>query len=159
MGSSLKLGSVCKEIFGITPRRYRQLASDGIVPPVTKGEIDFLEAVKKMIQYYREQAATPSLIEARQENISLKNNLLELEYLVESKKLISKEEISAEFVFRIQMVKQGLLSLHRMLPGQLVGKDPREMSDIIRRAAIQLLERFSRKSGLLKEVRVEKAKR
>ena len=56
MADKVKLLQVCPEVFGITEQRYRQLAANGVVPPVRKGEIEFLEAVKALLQYYRKLA-------------------------------------------------------------------------------------------------------
>jgi hypothetical protein len=52
----VELTKVSDSVFGITWRRYRQLASDGVVPPVVGGKIDFVEASKQLIEYYRKRA-------------------------------------------------------------------------------------------------------
>jgi phage terminase Nu1 subunit (DNA packaging protein) len=54
----VELTKVADSVFGIGWRRYRQLASDGVVPPVGGGKIDFVEASKKLIEYYRKRAET-----------------------------------------------------------------------------------------------------
>ena len=53
MANEVALEKVAKPIFGITARRYRQMASDGIVPLVSEGKIDFVAASKALIEYYR----------------------------------------------------------------------------------------------------------
>jgi hypothetical protein len=53
MANEVNLEKVAKPIFGITSRRYRQMASDGIVPLVSQGKIDFVAASKALIEYYR----------------------------------------------------------------------------------------------------------
>ena len=52
----VELTKVSEPVFGITWRRYRQLASDDVVPPVIKGKIDFVEASRRLIEYYRGRA-------------------------------------------------------------------------------------------------------
>ena len=52
----IELTKVSEPVFGITWRRYRQLAADDIVPPVVKGKIDFIEATRRLIEYYRGRA-------------------------------------------------------------------------------------------------------
>lgn len=151
----IELTKVCESIFGITPRRYRQLATDGVTPPVQKGKIDFLQAVKSLISYYRnlaEASGEPSLIKAREENILLKNDRLRWQCLIEKKELIPRSEILAEFLGRLSLVKQSLMVLHRVLPPVLVGKEGHEMTAIIKGACREVLERFSTPSGILREV-------
>ena len=152
MANEVKLNTVAKPVFGITPRRYRQMAEEGLVPLVEKGQIDFLKATKAIIDYYRKLAegqGSLSLTEERRLKVQVDRKLKELEYLVETKSLIPKDEILGMFMARIQMVKQGLLSHSRVLPPMLVGKDAREMADLIRTQTRQLLERFSQGGGVL----------
>ena len=56
MANEVELEKVAKSVFGISSRRYRQLANDEIVPPVVKGMIDFVAASKAIIAYYRKLA-------------------------------------------------------------------------------------------------------
>jgi len=152
MANEVKLNTVAKPVFGITPRRYRQMAEEGLVPLVEKGQIDFLKATKAIIDYYRKLAegqGSLSLTEERRLKVQVDRKLKELEYLVETKSLIPRDEILGMFMARIQMVKQGLLSHSRVLPPMLVGKDAREMADLIRTQTRQLLERFSQGGGVL----------
>jgi len=52
----VEMTKVCDTVFGISWRRYRQMAADDIVPPVVGGKIDFIEATKRIIAYYRGRA-------------------------------------------------------------------------------------------------------
>lgn len=151
MANEVELEKVAKPVFGITSRRYRQLANEEIVPLVSKGKIDFVAASKALIGYYRKLAegqGIMSLTEERLKKIQIERKLKELEYMVETKELIPKEEILNEFLARIAIVKQGLMSFHRSLPPILIGKEPREMADILKRHTWQLLDKFSRRSGI-----------
>ena len=56
MANEVELEKVSKSVFGITSRRYRQMANDEIVPAVVKGKIDFIAASKALIAYYRKLA-------------------------------------------------------------------------------------------------------
>ena len=51
--NQVELEKISKPVFGITSRRYRQMANDEIVPAVVKGKIDFVAASKALIEYYR----------------------------------------------------------------------------------------------------------
>jgi hypothetical protein len=71
--------------------------------------------------------------------------LRELEYRTRLRELAEWKDIDQIFVARIIAVKQGLLTLARALPPQLIHcQDEREMEAIITRAVIGLLEEFSR---------------
>jgi phage terminase Nu1 subunit (DNA packaging protein) len=59
--------------------------------------------------------------------------------------LIERQEVEQLFISRIMAVKQGLLSLSRGLPPQLIHcKEEREMEGMIARVVRDLLESFSR---------------
>lgn len=149
--NQVELEKISKPVFGITSRRYRQMANDEIVPAVVKGKIDFVAASKALIEYYRKLAegqGSLSLTEERMKKVQIERKLKELEYMVETKELIPKEEILDEFLARIAIVKQGLMSLHRSLSPILFGKEPREIADILKRYEWQLLNKYSRKSGV-----------
>lgn len=152
--NEVKLEQVCQPIFGITPRRYRQLASEGRVPPVEKGKIDFLAATKAIIEDYRKQAqagGSVSLMEERTLKVQVERKLKELTLLVETKELIPRSEILNEFLQRINAVKSGLIMLHRSLPPALMGKDARQMSEIIKSRVFHLLDKFSRQGRWLRD--------
>jgi len=89
-----------------------------------------------------------TLTEERKLKVQVERKLKELEYMMEMKDLIPKEEILSEFLARIAIVKQGLMSLHRSLPPILFGKEPREMAGILKGYTWQLLNKFSRRSGI-----------
>jgi len=99
-----------------------------------------------------------SLTEERRLKVQVERKLKELEYMVETKELIPKEEILNEFLARIMIVKQGLMSFHRSLPPILFGKEPREITDILKRHTWQLLDKFSRRSGIFASVQGRKKK-
>jgi len=52
----VELTKVADAVFGIGWRRYRQLATDGVTPPVKAGKIDLIEASRTLIEYYRKRA-------------------------------------------------------------------------------------------------------
>ncbi len=153
MSNEIQLEDVAQRVFGISSRRYRQLAKEEKVPDVVKGKIDFVAASKALIEYYRQLAAgqgSLSTTDLRNENLSLKNDLLRMEKMVQGGTLILRETVLQEFMNRIAVVKTGLLSLPRSLPGKLAGKEGREMGPVIRKAIFALLEKYSRKGGRLK---------
>jgi len=52
----VNLSSVAEPIFGITTRRYRQLAKEKKVHAPVKGQIWFIKATKELVKYYQELA-------------------------------------------------------------------------------------------------------
>ena len=113
-------------------------------------------------QWWRKNIAVDpnetTLTEERKLKIQVERKLKELEYLLETKELISRAEIVNEFLARISIVKQGLMSLHRSLPPILFGKEPREMADILRKYERQLLDKYSRWSGVFASAARKKKK-
>lgn len=69
----------------------------------------------------------------------------EMEYRQRRGELVSRQEVDALHVARSLVVKQGLLSLARALPPQLIHcRDEREMEILISKSVRELLEEFSR---------------
>lgn len=80
----------------------------------------------------------------------LKRQLKEIDLRIKLGELIERSEVLGLFTYRIQIVRQGLLSFHRSLPPLLVEKDAREISDILKERVFDLLDRFSQRTGILK---------
>ena len=69
----------------------------------------------------------------------------EMDLRLRQGELVERKEVEQLFIARIMAVKQGLLSLSRGLPPQLIHcKEEREMEGIIARSARDLLSSFSR---------------
>jgi len=145
--NEVELEKVSKSVFGITSRRYRQMANEEIVPPVIKGKIDFIAASKMLIEYYRKLAAGQgimSLTEERLKKVQIERKLKELEYMVETKELISREEMISDELGMAGIFKTALLSFHRSLPPILFGREVREISTIIKKETWNILNRLNR---------------
>ncbi len=150
----VKLNQVCQPIFGITPRWYRELAKEGYVPFPIDGKIDFLPAVKSLLEYYRKQAeggASMSLQEERKLKIGSERKLKDLEYLLKTQQLMPTSEFLNYSLQRINVMKSALMTFKRSLPPMLVGKDVRQMSEIIGKQVIHLLERISKQRKYFKD--------
>jgi len=79
------------------------------------------------------------------ENKRLQAAERELKLQVRQGQLIEKAEMGREFVARIHAVKQGLLSLARSLPPDLIHcQNERQMADVIERAVKALLNSYAR---------------
>jgi hypothetical protein len=153
MAGPVKLTDVCgktesdRKIFPITDRRYRELAKDGIVPPVIDGKIEFIPAVKQFMEYQKKQIegyGSLSLADERTEGQRLKNELLRNEVEVEKGRLIPKSEVLQEFLKRIYVIKSDLLSIEKRLP---VNSKERE---IVKKSVRQMLTNYSKGTGVLR---------
>ncbi len=71
MANEFELEKIAKPVFGISSRRYRQLANEEIVPQVVGGKIDFVAAAKAMIEYYRKLAEAQGSLSLTDERTAL----------------------------------------------------------------------------------------
>ncbi len=150
----VKSEEVAQPYFGISWRRYRQMAKEGIVPEPDKGIIDFVPAAKGLIDYYRklaEGSGSLSLTDERTELVKIQRQLKTLELEIKQGELIPRALVLDEFLSRIHAVRSGLMSLPRSLPQMFVGLEAREIGEILKKEIHGLLEKFSRKGGILKK--------
>ena len=142
-----------RKIFPITDRRYRELAKDGIVPPVVDGKIDFLKAVKQLFEYYKKLIdgnGSMSLADERALGQRLKNELLKIEVDTEKGRLIPKADVLEEFLKRIYVLKSDLLSIEKRLPVNSKEKET------VKKAVRQILNNYSKGTGVLRGGKVGK---
>ncbi len=146
----VELEGFAQKIFGITGRHYRRLASEGHVPVSVRGKIPLLEASRDLITYYRKLAEKKelNLENEKTQKLMVERQLKELHLLLQRKELLPRSDFSSWCDWRIKTVKSGLDWFRRSLPSLLVGKDPREMSEVIKRQVFKLLQRWSRSPGV-----------
>ncbi len=137
-----------KALHGISRVTLRTWAEEGM-PQLKRGKYP-LFACLDWAWKNKWESDDASMAEAKKREMTARASLRELELLVKEGKLIPKDEVLAEFTSRILIVKSGLLVLPRMIAALLVGKDERQVMDMLRKAVEELLERFSRKGGVLK---------
>lgn len=112
----------------------------------------FTGTLPERIRWVRENkplANDKSLTEARREKIEVETELRKLELLIKQGELIPRSEVSSLFTDRIMVIRSGLINLHRILQPKLAGHDEREFGPIIKKEGMNLLERYSRRSGPL----------
>jgi hypothetical protein len=148
----INLEKHCEQIFGITSRRYRQLAKDDpSIPEPVKGMVNYPRSALALINHYRQQCEARgdlSLTEERKLKVKTDRQLKEIELMIKRGELIPRDQVLNEFLSRISAVKTGLLGQHKILPPLLIGLEPRDMADVIKKANFHLLDRFSRKGGI-----------
>ncbi len=148
MANEVELEKVAKAVFGITSRRYRQLANEGIVPPVIKGAIDFVAASKGIIAYYRKLAES-------QGSLSLTDERTALTAIKKEQEKLKLEEMRQNLVDRgqsIQWVRQlvneariAMLSFPRRMAEMLAPlNDAREIEYFLRSEIYKILLELSK---------------
>jgi len=114
--------------------------------------------LKDMIRWVRANRPLlndTTLSEARKEKVQVETELRRLELLIRRGELILKSQVSALFVERVMIVRSGLLNFHRVIESKMMGRDLSELGAIVKVEAHGLLDRYSRRTGIL-QLKVEK---
>ena len=115
MASSLvNLEIACQQIFGISSRRYRQLAKEHGAPPVLDGKVDILKACKFLIDYYRKLAEGQGSLSLTEERARLTKVNADLKQLMLRKKqgeLIEKQLAFDVFTFTLTRMAEKLKAI------------------------------------------------
>jgi len=147
MANEVELEKVSREVFGITSRRYRQLAKSGTVPPVTSGKIDFIMAAKALIDYYRKLAegqGSSSLVDERTKLTKIQAEIKGLELKRLKGEVLPIASIHEAWGGRVTELKVGLTAWSNKLPPLIHEKGLPEIKEIIEAEVWHLLDRFSR---------------
>lgn len=142
----MKLDKVCPHIFGISVRRYQQLAKEGILPPSTNGYIDFVLATKHLIFYYQklvEGQGSITLTEERARLARAQADLATLEYQKALGKLVDIDEVEQKWFAMGQVCRSRLLAIPAILPPLLEGKSKPEWQMILQKHIYQALNELS----------------
>lgn len=143
----VKLDEVCQKVFGITTRRYRYLAAEGIVPKPEKNQIDFVLACKALIEYYRKLAQGQggvSLAEERARLTKIQADRKELQLKKEKGELIPVDEAMKEWINALQKVRQKLLAIPiKASPLVIASKNTKEAKEILENFIYEALEEIA----------------
>lgn len=147
MANEVALEKVAKPIFGITSRRYRQMASDGIVPLVSDGKIDFVAAAKALIEYYRKLSEGQGSLNLTDVRTRKELARAEREEIIVKKlkgELVLKNQAMAWLSLLIGNAKAHFMGLPKRLAGPLaIVNDEKEIEHLIRSEVRRILEEFS----------------
>jgi len=154
MANEVELEKVSKSVFGITSRRYRQMATDEIVPTVVKGKIDFIAASRALIAYYRKLAEGQGSLNLTDVRTRKENARAEREELIVKKlkgELVLRNEAIKWVSLLVAECKAALWNIPRRLgPVLAVVNDERECEEILRkeyRKALEDLAKGMKKKG------------
>ena len=147
MATEVKISAIAMPIFGITERRYRQLAKEKIVPEPVGGMVDFVTATKQYVAHLRklvEGEGSLSLTDERTMKTREERLIKEMERKKLEGALIDRDEVVREFVARIHVLKSDLLALPKSLP-------PGRERDRLKNAIVRQLRTYARPSGVLRD--------
>jgi len=85
---------------------------------------------------------TNAITAARTRKIEVEAKLKELELLIKEGQLLPRSEVVDHLRFVILETKHRFLQLNRTLPPRLVGLEPRQQGDFIKKEVIRILTRF-----------------
>lgn len=148
MANTVKIDKVCPNVFGISVRRYQQLAKESILPPPDNGYIDFVLATKHLISYYQklvEGQGSITLTEERARLARVQADLATLEYQKAQGKLVDADEVERIWIAMGQACRSRLLAIPSKLPPLLEGKSKPECQRILRDHIYEALDELSEK--------------
>ena len=147
MANEVKLEKVSQQVFGISPRRYRQLAADGIVPQVVNGEIDLLRATRDLLDYYRKLLAGQGSLSLTDERVRLTKinaDRKELQLQREKGELIETAIAMQVWGDVVMRMRSKLLSIPTKLAGIAVGhQSPVEVKSVVDKYIEEVLSELS----------------
>jgi phage terminase Nu1 subunit (DNA packaging protein) len=114
MANEIKLDKMCPEVYGISVRRYQQLAKEGLVPPSENGFIDFVASTKALIAYYQKLLQGKGSITLVEENARLTKIKADMAYLDYEKRrgqLLERNEVVRAWSTMIGAAKTKLLAI------------------------------------------------
>lgn len=147
MANEVPLEKVSRPVFGITSRRYRQMASDGVVAPVVNGQIDFVAASKGLIEYYRKLSEGQGSLNLTDVRTRKEAARAEREELIVKKlkgELVLKNQAMEWLLLLVENAKAHFWGLPKRLAGPLaVITDEKEIEHLVRGEIRRILEEFS----------------
>lgn len=147
MANEQNLETVCKQIFGITSRRYRYLANDGKVPAPVSGKIDFVLATKQLLEYYRKLAAgqgSLSLTDERCRLTKINADRKELQLDKERGELLHVDSVMMFTGAVMQNIRNKMLALPKKMSPIVYGsKSIPEVEEVIKKYVYECLTEVS----------------
>jgi phage terminase Nu1 subunit (DNA packaging protein) len=146
MANTVKIDKVCPNVFGISVRRYQQLAKESILPQSDNGYIDFVLATKHLISYYQklvEGQGSITLTEERARLARVQADLVTLEYKKAIGELVDADEVSRIWIAMGQACRSRLLAIPAKLPPLLEGKNKVECHRILQDHIYEALDELS----------------
>lgn len=147
MANEIDLLKVCLPVFGVTRGRWYQLAKDGIVPASVNGKIDFVKAVTAYIAYQRkllQGSGSLSLTDERTRETRFRADLLEREIADASGKSLPYDQVRADWLRLVGVVRNRLLGIGTEYAPLLFGRTMPEIQTRVDEAIYRALADLSK---------------
>jgi len=145
--NEVELLKVAQPIFGITDRRYRQMADEDIVPRVEKGKIDFVSATKALIDYYRrlsEGQGSFSLTDERTRLTRINADRKELDLKIVQGELIHVDIAMQQWGQVVMTIRSKLLAIPTKLSPLVLGcQNLPEIKETIERSIHEVMSELA----------------
>ena len=112
----------------LSPRRVNQLAKQGIIPKEAEGRYDLIGSVQGYISYLKENSINEiqgviTIAESKQRKLAAEAKMAELQYDLESGKVVSLEYVRPQWESLVMAMKTKLLAIPNKLTPLLVSQD------------------------------------
>ena len=152
MLNEVRLSELCNRVLAITPRRYQQLAREGVLPVGEHGRVDAILACAKFIAYQKKQIAgsgSLTLAEERTRKVRIDADMAEMEFAKIQGRVKETNKIVQDLSILFSNVKLHLMAWSKSLPPILIGKDEKEMGVQIRKETELVLNEFASGIGII----------
>jgi hypothetical protein len=146
MANEIKLKTIAFPIFGITDRRYRQMADEGIVPQPHNGDIDFVLATKLYVAHLRkltEGEGSLTLTDWRTEKTKAEAELKKIELQRAKAEVRDVMEITQELSILFTNIKIHVRAWAKSLPPLLYGRGEKEIGILLGKEADRVLRELA----------------
>ncbi len=116
------------KLFMLTPRRVNQLAKQGIIIKESEGMYNLIESVQGYISYLKENSINEiegviSIAESKQRKLAAEAKLAELQYELESSKIVHIDSVRPQWESLVMAMKTKLLAIPNKLTPLLISQD------------------------------------
>jgi len=146
-------------VYGISVRRYQQLAKEGLVPSPADGLIDFVASTKALITYYQkllQGQGSITLTDERARLTKVQADIAILEYEKTTGQLLEKDEVISAWKAMIMACRSRLLSIPTKAAPLIEGLNKRESQHVLEKMVWEALNELSNSSKLSPKKRKKK---
>ena len=132
-------------IFGVTPQRVRQWATDHDCPKVDRDKWDPRAVMEWYLGWYRQKDPESELEDSKARYWAAKADKERISADKLRGKLVNRNEVIRAWVSRVMEVTSGLEAFAKRLPPRRVGKNRAQMTIIIKDEVRNLRNQYARK--------------
>lgn len=130
---------------GLTDRRHRQLAKEGVFPPPIGSQYDHDATLVGLFKYFRtkQESSTGGMAEAKLKREQAKARTAEVEAKKAEESVIDVSEAKRGFSRMAVVIKAKLLAIPSSMAPLAAGKSAAEVEGITRKAVVDALQQLS----------------